>query len=172
MTNLSHRWPAVFSLQSWHAPVCGSQVSECPLHLHGLQLGKSQWPGWHSEQCLPKAPALHGHCPVTGSHWWASEPSRWQSQAKENTMELKNKKDHIIIHLYTNIWWISGRLHTNAAMGSKTICSWCTLVTMTTNYIGFTLTLTSDLFTLNTQWALRITVTSYKGKMDWKKNHQ
>lgn len=106
MTNLSHRSPAVLSLQSWHMPVCRSQVSVCPLHLHGLQLGKSQWPGWHSEHCRPKAPFLHGHCPVNGSHCWASEPSRWQSQAKEKTQEfIISQKHHIVIRLSLMTPW-------------------------------------------------------------------
>lgn len=53
---------------------------------------------------------------------------------------------------------------TNTAVGSKSICSWCTLVTTTANYVGSTLTLTTYLFTLHTQWTLRITVASYKEK--------
>jgi len=77
----SQSWPAVLSLQSLHRPVWGSQISAWPLHWQALQLGKPHWPGWQSEHWRPAAPCLHGHWPVTGSHWWLKEPSEWQSQA-------------------------------------------------------------------------------------------
>lgn len=48
---------------------------------------------------------------------------------------------------------------TTATIGSEAICSWCTLVTASSNHIGFTTTLTSDLITLSTEGALGVTLT-------------
>lgn len=54
----------------------------------------------------------------------------------------------------------------STAIRSKTICSRSTPVTLSTNHIGFTTTLTSDLITLSTEGALGVTLTGQSTVMN------
>lgn len=65
--------------------------------------------------------------------------------------------------------WSENRL-TSTAVHSKAIGSWGTLVTATTNHVGFTLTLTSHLITLATEGALRVALTGWIQTADNKEN--
>lgn len=55
---------------------------------------------------------------------------------------------------------------TNAAIHTKPITSWGTLVAVPANYIGFTMTLTSHFTALTTEGALRITMAGCKQSQD------
>lgn len=55
---------------------------------------------------------------------------------------------------------------TNAAIHSKPITSWGTLVAVLADYIGFTMTLASHFTALTTEGALRITMAGCKQSQD------
>lgn len=153
-----HWSPAVWPLQLRQTPVLWWHSSVCPLHWHGLQLGKPQCPAWQLSQRWLNAPGRHEHCPVRWSQNWLREPSWLQSHAKERNKERKYLNfSTLIVARYVFLQSVN---LTFASSRSKAIASWSTPITALANYIRPTGTLTSTHITLRAEWTLGVTLAS------------